>query len=177
MNHNRKVVVYIATSLDGYIATKEESVHWLDETETEGDNGFAAFYETIDTVIMGKKTYDWIMNQELEEFPYKGKSCYVYTNSTNAVDNEDVTFVQGEVSELIHQLQQQPGKDIWIVGGGELLHHYIKENLVDGYIITIAPIILGSGISLFKELESNINLKLEQVKRYAQFAELRFSKK
>lgn len=177
MNHNRKVIVYIATSLDGYIATKEESVHWLDETEAEGDNGFAAFYETIDTVIMGKKTYDWVMNQELEEFPYKGKSCYVYTNSTNAVDNEDVTFVQGEVNGLIHQLQQQPGKDIWIVGGGELLHHYIKENLVDEYIITIAPIILGSGIPLFKELKSNINLKLEKVKKYAQFAELRFSKK
>lgn len=177
MNHNRKVVVYIANSLDGYIATKEESVHWLDETEAEGDNGFAAFYETIDTVIMGKKTYDWVMNQELEEFPYKRKSCYVYTNSTNAVNNEDVTFVQGEVSELIHQLQQQPGKDIWIVGGGELLHHYIKENLVDEYIITIAPIILGSGIPLFKELHTNINLKLEQVKKYSQFAELRFSKK
>lgn len=177
MNHTRKIVLYIATSLDGYIATKEESVHWLDETEAEGDNGFSEFYETIDTVIMGKKTYDWVVNQKLEEFPYKGKSCYVYTNSTKAVDNEDITFVQGEVSELIQQLQQQPGKNIWIVGGGELLHHYIKENLVDEYIITIAPIILGSGIPLFKELDGNINLKLEHVKKYAQFAELRFSKK
>jgi dihydrofolate reductase len=110
MNHNRKVVVYIATSLDGYIATKEESVHWLDETEAEGDNGFSEFYETIDTVIMGKKTYDWVINQELEEFPYTGKSCYVYTNSTKAVDTEDITFIQGEVRELIQQLQQQPGK-------------------------------------------------------------------
>lgn len=177
MKHNRKVIVYIATSLDGYIATKEESVHWLDETEAEGDNGFAAFYETIDTVIMGKNTYDWVVNQELEEFPYKGMTCYVYTSSDTAVNNEDVTFVQGEVSELIQQLQREPGKNIWIVGGGELLHHYIKENLVDEYIITIAPIILGSGIPLFKELQSNIHLQLEQVKKYAQFAELHFLKK
>ncbi|QFT87418.1 Dihydrofolate reductase [Bacillus sp. THAF10] len=177
MTHNRKVVLFIATSLDGYIATKEESLDWLMETEGEGDNGYAEFYQTIDAVIMGKKTYDWVMNHELEEFPYKGKACYVYTRSTNVEDTEDVTFVRGEVSELIHQLQQQPGKNIWIVGGGELLHHFIKKDLVDEYIITIAPTILGGGIPLFKEDNQTTKLKLNQIKQYGDFAEIRYTKK
>ncbi len=65
----RKVIVYIATSLDGYIATKDESLDWLFKVEGEGDNGYSEFYDTIDTIVLGRRTYDWIMNEEKGNFP------------------------------------------------------------------------------------------------------------
>ena len=66
MTTQRSVVLFIASSLDGYIATKDESMEWLYNVEGEGDNGFSAFYETVDTVLLGKKTYDWVMKHDLE---------------------------------------------------------------------------------------------------------------
>ena len=76
------MVVYIGISLDGYIATKDDSLEWLLNTQGSGDNGFGEFYDTVETIIMGKRTYDWIMNQENGRFPYVGKECFVYTTRT-----------------------------------------------------------------------------------------------
>lgn len=82
MQNERKVVLFIATSLDGYIATKEESLEWLFEVEGEGDNGIAAFYDTTDTVIMGRKTYDWIKEQDdSADEPYSDRVSYVFTRT------------------------------------------------------------------------------------------------
>ena len=75
--NQRKIVLYIASSLDGYIATEEHSLDWLFAVEGEGDNGISKFYETVDSILMGRVTYDWIMDYEKGEFPYKGKECYV----------------------------------------------------------------------------------------------------
>jgi len=71
--------LYFATSLDGYIATEDESLEWLFNVEGEGDNGYSEFYETVDTILMGNKTYEWIIRHETGEFPYKNKDCYVFT--------------------------------------------------------------------------------------------------
>ena len=161
MSNKRKLVLFIASSLDGYIATKEESLEWLFQVEGEGDNGFSEFYDTVDTILMGKRTYDWVMNQELSEFPYKNKACYVFTRS-HSENTEDVTFVNGDVTNLVNKLKSQEGKNIWIVGGGELLHSFLQEKLVDEFIVTIAPTILGKGIPLFKEGESQLNLALKK---------------
>jgi dihydrofolate reductase len=81
MKNPRNIVLFIAQSLDGYIATKEDSLDWLFKVEGEGDNGYSEFYEEIDTIIMGKRTYDWIMNYEKGQFPYKNKNCYVFSRS------------------------------------------------------------------------------------------------
>ena len=88
----RKVVVYIGISLDGYIAAKDDSLEWLLNTQGSGDNGFGEFYDTVDTIIMGRRTYDWIMEQEKGEFPYRGKECYVYSTQM-LKDTEYVTFI------------------------------------------------------------------------------------
>ena len=82
---NRKVVLYIGISLDGYIATKEESLEWLLNTQGSGDNGFGEFYNTVETIIMGRRTYDWIMAQENGQFPYIGRECYVFVLKTSGV--------------------------------------------------------------------------------------------
>lgn len=169
----RKIVLFIAMSLDGYIATEEDSLEWLFQTEGEGDNGYLEFYETIDTVILGRRTYDWIRNVEGDNFPYKGKQCFVFSGTRQEEEGE-VQFINEDVAWFTEKLKQEKGKDIWIVGGGELLHHFIANRLVDKWIITIAPTILGRGIPLFQKNDFETRLKLTDTKRHNQFTELHY---
>jgi dihydrofolate reductase len=166
----KKIYMFIATSLDGYIATKDESLEWLFQVEGEGDNGYSEFYQTIDTIIMGKKTYDWIMKHEQDEFPYKGKDCYVFSRSKYP-DTENVKFVNSDVVDFVHSLNNET---IWVVGGGELLYFFLKENLIDELFITVAPVIIGSGIPLFKEGDYYLNLQLKGTRTFNQFVELHY---
>ena len=126
MSEKRNLVLFIASSLDGYIATKDDSLEWLFNVEGEGDNGYSEFYETVDTILLGKRTYDWIMEQDSEEFPYKNKQCYVFTRSS-IEDTEDVKFINEDVTKFVNKLKSEQGKNIWIAGGGGLLHSFIKE--------------------------------------------------
>ena len=173
MSEKRNLVLFIASSLDGYIATKDDSFEWLFNVEGEGDNGYSEFYETVDTILLGKRTYDWIMEQDSEEFPYKNKQCYVFTRSS-IEDTEDVKFINEDVTKFVNKLKSEQGKNIWIAGGGELLHSFIKENLVDELIVTIAPTILGNGIPLFREGDYQLDLTLKRTKNYNQFVELHY---
>lgn len=175
MNQRRNTVLYIASSLDGYIATKEDSLEWLFKVEGEGDNGYTEFYETVDTILMGKRTYDWII-QEMEEFPYKNKECYVFSRSSYE-DTENVKFIHEDIKSFVNKLKNKDGNNIWVVGGGELLHSFIQENLVDEFIITLAPTIIGNGIPLFKEGNYQLELSLKGIKRFNQFVELSYVKK
>ncbi|MCG7344728.1 dihydrofolate reductase family protein [Sporosarcina sp. ACRSL] len=175
MDQNRNVVLFIASSLDGYIATKDESLEWLFKVEGEGDNGFSEFYDTVDTVLMGKKTYDWIM-RHMDEFPYKNKECFVFTRSM-IKDTENAKFVSVEITNFVNKLKSQHGKKIWIVGGGRLLNSFIQENLVDEFIITVAPTILGEGIPLFIEGDYQLDLSLKGTRNFNQFVELHYERK
>lgn len=169
----RNLVLFIATSLDGYIATKDESLDWLFKVEGEGDNGYSEFYETVDTVLIGKKTYDWIIKHETGEFPYKNKECYVFTRSP-VEDTENVSFINEDITSFTNHLKNQEGKNIWIVGGGELLQSFVKEKLVDEIILTIAPTIIGNGIPLFKEGDFQFDLSLKGTRNFNQFVELHY---
>lgn len=172
--NRRPVVLYIGTSLDGYIATKEDSLDWLLSTEGEGDNGFGEFYDTVDTIIMGKRTYDWIMEQEHGIFPYKGKKCYVYTKKPQA-PTEYVTFTSETPDSLIDRMRKEDGKKIWIVGGEQIIHLFHKEHLIDEYVISIAPYILGDGIKLFSGGVSE-SLVMERTRNFGQFVEISYKK-
>lgn len=169
----RKVVLFIAMSLDGYIATKEDSLEWLFQTEGEGDNGYLEFYETVDTIILGRRTYDWILDMEGDNFPYKGRQCFVFSGSRQGED-KNVRFFHGDITDFITKLKQEEGKDIWVVGGGELLQHFISNRLVDEWIITIAPTVLGDGIPLFKKNDFETRLRLKGVRQLNQFTELHY---
>ena len=173
MFNKRNLVLFIATSLDGYIATKEESLKWLFDIEGEGDNGYSEFYETVDTVLMGKKTYDWIIKHETGEFPYKNKECYIFTRSSFK-DTEDVKFINEDIVRVINKLKNQEGRNIWIVGGGELLQSFVKEKLVDEIILTVAPTVIGQGIPLFKEGNYQLDLTLKGTRNFNQFVELHY---
>ena len=169
----RKLVLYIASSLDGYIATEEHSLDWLFAVEGEGDNGISKFYETVDSILMGRVTYDWIMNYEKGEFPYKGKECYVFSKSRKE-ENEYVTFVNEDIPQFTKNLKNKNGKTIWLVGGGNLLDTFMKEKLVDEIIVTIAPVLIGSGIPLFKNYNFQTSLSLKEINRFNQFVELHY---
>jgi len=169
----RKLVLYIASSLDGYIATEEHNLDWLLSTEGEGDNGYKKFYDTVDTILMGRITYEWIMEHEKSNFPYKGKECYVFSK-TKRGKNKDVTFLCDDVVEFTSKIKNKPGQNIWLVGGGSLLNSFIKEKLVDEIIINITPVLLGKGIPLFKSSYFQTQLCLKGISRYNQFVELHY---
>lgn len=173
MMRQRKLVLYIASSLDGYIATEEHNLDWLLSTEGEGDNGYTKFYDTVDTILMGRITYEWIIEHEKNNFPYKGKECYVFSK-TKREKNQDVTFLCDDIVEFTRKLKNKPGQNIWLVGGGNLLNSFIKEKLVDEIIINITPVLLGKGIPLFKSNDFQTQLFLKGINRYNQFIELHY---
>ncbi|MBD8499722.1 dihydrofolate reductase family protein [Paenibacillus arenosi] len=172
---SREVILFIAVSLDGFIAKEDDDLQWLMETEGEGDNGYSEMYQSIDTTIMGKRTYDWVREQ-IDTFPYTDKKNYVFS-TTETGSNEYVEFVNEDVVEFTKKLKAQQGSKIWMVGGGIILDAFIKENLIDEYIITVTPHILGSGIPLFKERNPQINLQLINTRRFGQFVELHYKVK
>ncbi|MGQ4665440.1 dihydrofolate reductase family protein [Metabacillus halosaccharovorans] len=167
---SREIVLFIAASLDGFIAKEDDDLQWLEDTEGEGDAGYQDMYQTVDTVIMGKKTYDYIV-EHMKPFPYPDKKCYVFS-TTEKGSNEYVEFVNEDVVEFTKKLKAQEGTKIWMVGGGGILNSFFKENLIDEYIITVTPHILGSGIPLFKEKIPQIDLNLIDIKQFGQFAQL-----
>lgn len=173
---SRKVILYIATSLDNYIARENGEVDWLmgDGSNPNIDNGYEEFYKTIDTVIIGKSTYDQVM--EWGEYPYKNCESYVYTRKETK-DSEYVEFTNEDPKELISKLKEKPGKDIWIVGGADIVDLFLKQDLIDEFIIATIPTILGSGIPLFRENNGEIKLKLKESKIFDGIVQNHYVKK
>ncbi|WP_236690307.1 dihydrofolate reductase family protein [Guptibacillus hwajinpoensis] len=170
----RKVSVYIATSVDGYIATENDSLDWLFRSEPEGDAGYGEFYDTVDTVIMGRRTYDWVMEQVEGKYPYEDKQSYIYTSRLEE-STSDITFTSEKPSTLIDRIKKVDGGTIWLVGGGAIINEFLQNNLIDEFIISIAPALIGKGIPLFNNSKMEHNLELTDVRRYGQFAQLHYS--
>ena len=150
MTSNRKVILYIAMSLDGYIAKPNDDLTFLSIAEREGeDYGYADFMKTIDTVILGRKTFDWVMNQ-VTAFPYADLETYVIT-STAKISKGKTIFYSGNIIDLVVKLKRQDGENIFLVGGSDVIYELQKEKLIDEFYISIIPILLGMGVRLFKE--------------------------
>lgn len=149
MTMKREFILYIAMSLDGYIARKDGSIDWLSgHEEVEEDIGYEEFLSNIDTVIMGRTTYEQIIHElSVDVWPYENQKSYVITSKSHPT-NEHVTFVQ-DIEELIYKLQKETGKGIWIVGGSKIVSYFMKHQLIDQFQIAIMPTILGEGIPLF----------------------------
>lgn len=166
----RKIRLFIAQTLDGYIATNEESLDWLFDVEGEGDNGYGEFLADIDTVVMGKRTYDWVMNQENGVYPYSELKGVIFSNSV-FITPDHVHVVSGSVADWAKGALAEDGKDIWVVGGGELIRQFLEADFVDELIVTTAPVLLGDGVRLFPPGAYASKLELLGVKTYGQFAE------
>ncbi|ULL18350.1 dihydrofolate reductase [Paenibacillus sp. H1-7] len=168
----RKVILYIAISMDGFIARENGDIEWLTAIEGEGDNGYGDFIQSIDTVIMGRSTYEQLGTLS-DEFPYPEQTCYVFTSSAMKED-PNVEFVREDIPAFVRKLQQQEGSDIWLVGGAGLAEHFMKADLIDEYIISTVPIVLGQGIPLFKGNLPEIPFVLKEVRRYGQIAQCHY---
>ena len=173
---SRKLVLYIAVSLDGYIAKKDGSVDWLSGNgdNTDIDNGYDDFYKTVDTVVMGQTTYEQIINElSPDTWVYEGKKCYVATSQDHPSDTR-ANFITDDIVDFIKSIKTQDGKDIWLVGGGNLVDQFIKDDLIDKYVITIIPTILADGIPLFLNNNPEIKLKLTGSKEIDGMVELSY---
>lgn len=158
----KKVILYIAMSLDGYIADSNGSVTWLsgDGSDSENMGSYPQFIKTIDTVVLGYKTYHQVVTElSPDKWVYSGMKSYVITHN-KIPSNEEIIFTDKSSSDLIKELKSQNGKDIWICGGASIANQLIESGLIDKFCISIIPTILGNGIRLFDIHKNPTDLKL-----------------
>jgi dihydrofolate reductase len=145
---NRKLCLFIAMSLDGFIAKPDGDIGFLNQVELEGeDYGYSEFIDTVDTVILGRKTYDKIRSMGVES-PYGDRQVFVITRSARP-DSGKIIFFSGKLADLVLSLKNQSGKNIYCDGGAETINHLLQESLIDEIIVSVIPILLGEGIRLF----------------------------
>uniref|UniRef100_A0A832H5I4 Dihydrofolate reductase n=1 Tax=Oscillatoriales cyanobacterium SpSt-402 TaxID=2282168 RepID=A0A832H5I4_9CYAN len=153
------IVYYVATSLDGYIATDDGGVNWLPVPDLEGeDYGYTEFYASIDAVLMGRSTYE--KSLEFGEWVYPGKPCWVFSRQQIDINQPDVTLTSRHPDEVVAELKARQLKRAWLVGGGRLATSFRAHGLISEYIITIIPTMLGKGIPLFTPSDRLEKLKL-----------------
>lgn len=148
----RKVSLFIAASLDGYIAKPNDDLSFLNLVEKEGeDYGYAEFISTIDVILIGRKTYDYVL-REIGPAHYDNgtRDVYVITRSERP-DVGKVKFYNGDLAELVRKLKNEDGKNIYCDGGAEVINELLKSDLVDELIVSVIPILLGEGTRLFKD--------------------------
>lgn len=164
METNRKLILYIAMSLDGYIAKPNDDLSFLSVVEKEGeDYGHADFVSTIDTVIMGRKTYDWVTKQV--DFPHAEKNAFILTRTARPRIGNTV-FYTGALSDLVRKLKVEEGQNIFCDGGAEVVNELLMNDLIDEFIISVIPVLVGNGIKLFKDGRPEQKLKLVSVKSF-----------
>lgn len=163
----RKISLFIATSLDGYIAKPNDDLSFLKLVEKEGeDYGYAAFTDTIDTLIIGRKTYDYVLREIGPSFYDNGqRDVYVITRTPRPSVGR-TTFYTGNLTDLVGQLKSENGKNIYCDGGAEVINELLKNKLVDGFIISVVPVLLGTGTRLFKEGRPEQLLEFVKVKTF-----------
>jgi dihydrofolate reductase len=178
-----KTQYYTATTLDGYIADADNSLDWLFVVHREID-GFPGFFGQIGAFAMGATTYQWVLEHEkLLERPekwhawYRDVPCWVFTHRTfPRVAGANITFVDGDVRPVhAAMVQAAQEKNIWLVGGGELVASFADHDLLDEIIVGVAPVTLGAGAPLLPRVLTSARLTLRDVKRNGQFAELTYS--
>ena len=148
----RKLSLFIATSLDGYIAKPNDDLNFLKIVEKEGeDYGYTPFIENIDTIIIGRETYDYVLREVGPSHYDNGQRDVYVITKTERPKVGRTTFYAGNIADLVHQLKSKNGKDIYCDGGAEVINELLKHDLVDEFIISVIPILLGDGIKLFKD--------------------------
>jgi dihydrofolate reductase len=173
----RKVILYIAVSLDGYIAQPNDDLGFLSIVEQEGeDYGYNDFIETIDAVIVGRKTYEKVISMGID-FPHADKDAYIITR-TPRPPKGNVKFYTGQLKTLVEKLKAEAGKNIFCDGGAEIVNELLKDDLIDEFIISIIPILLGNGTKLFKDGRPETKLELTSIKSFEKgLAQLYYQRK
>jgi dihydrofolate reductase len=164
---SRKIIVNIATSADGYITRPNGDIEWLTSRPApKGFYGMGRFMQSIDTKLLGRKTYDWSLRMGA-----KFDRHYVFSRQPPPASvPTGVEFIHGSVrgaiSSFAKRLKHEKGKDIWLMGGGDLIASFLDEGAIDEFIISIVPVFIGEGISLIAPRHRQVPLDLRSVKRF-----------
>lgn len=163
----KKIILYIASSLNGKIARTDGSVDWLESVPNpdKTDHGYAAFYNSIDTTIMGYKTYQQLIDWGIP-FPYTDKKNFVFTRKKR--DNTQfVDFISENHLEFTRNMKEQNGKDIWVIGGGQINTFLFNEGLIDEIRLFMMPVIIGDGIEIFESIPKEQSINLIETKKHS----------
>lgn len=172
--HREKSDLYIAVSLDGYIADSGGKVDWLNGQDRDGENigTYSAFVKDVDTVVMGWNTYHQVATElSPNEWVYSPLTSYIITHRA-LPSTENLKFVQDDPCSVVQRLKRESGRGIWICGGAGIIHPLVRAGLIDEYYISIIPTLLGSGIRLWGETDQEIKLKLVRTQSYNGITEL-----
>jgi dihydrofolate reductase len=163
----RILSLFIATSLDGYIAKPNDDLSFLKQVEKEGeDYGYAEFTAKIDTIIIGRKTYDYVL-KEIGSSHYDNgqRDVYVVTR-TKRPSAGRTTFYTGNLTDLVQKLKSENGKNIYCDGGAEIINELLQHDLIDEFTISVIPILVGAGTRLFRDNRPEQQLEFVSAKSF-----------
>ena len=168
---SRRIIVYIATSADGYIARPDGSVEWLNRRPDTIDYGMKEFYLTIDTILWGRKTYDWVLAYHKKKGNKSGifdtkVANFVFSRKPPKRATPGVEFVSEPVKAFAQRLRGAPGKHIWMMGGGELIASFLDAGEIDEFDIHVIPTLIGEGIPLVAPRHRDVSLHLRSAKKF-----------
>lgn len=163
---SRKIIVNIAMSADGYIARPNDDIDWLTSRPApKGFYGMGKFTQSIDTILIGRKTYDLSL-QMGAKFDSKTRYYVFSRQAPPACVPSGVEFVTGAVASFAKRLKNQAGKNIWMMGGGDLIASFLDEGAIDEFIISVVPVFIGEGIPLIAHRHRHVPLRLRSVKPF-----------
>ncbi|MED1801187.1 dihydrofolate reductase family protein [Brevibacillus porteri] len=169
----RRIILDLAVTLDGFIEGKNGEVDWC---IMDAEMGFVHFLHQIDTILYGRKSYDlWgQFSPEMEHTDtekeiwglVQSKEKYVFSKTQKGTDHKAI-FINDHILEVVNQLKNKPGKDIWLYGGASLITTFIHLELVDEFRLSVHPVILGEGKPLFMDIKQRVNLSLVNTKTFS----------
>jgi len=167
----RKIIVELATSVDGYIARPDGDVEWLNRLPHKFDYGMTEFQSTVDTVLIGRKTYDWAMDYArktgMKESVFDRRFLnYVFSRKPPQAVAPGAQFVSEPVKQFAQRLRAAPGKNIWMMGGGDLIASFLDAGEIDEFDIHVMPVLIGEGIPLIAPRHRDVPLRLRSAESY-----------
>ncbi|MGG4446483.1 dihydrofolate reductase family protein [Brevibacillus porteri] len=169
----RRLILDLAVTLDGFIEGKNGEIDWC---IMDAEMGFVHFLHQIDTILYGRKSYDlWgQFSPEMEHTDKEkeiwglvhSKEKYVFSKTQKGTDHKAI-FINDHILEVVNQLKNKPGKDIWLYGGASLITTFIHLELVDEFRLSVHPVILGEGKPLFMDIKQRVNLSLVNTKIFS----------
>ncbi len=160
-----EVIYYVGCSIDGFIADEQGGVDWLGSVETEGeDYGYASFFDSIDALVMGSRTYEQVVG--FGEWPYATKSCWVLSQRPLAPAAPAVRITSGEPNEVLAEIDRAGHSRVWMVGGSQAAGAFLERSLMTQLVISVIPVVLGRGIPLFQGVGSIREFALERTDRF-----------
>jgi len=165
MKPKRRIIAYIATSADGYIARADGSYDWLDRPHVKGNYGMNDFFKSIDTILWGRKTYDQAVAMKGPSMGPKIKN-YVFSRNPPKSAAPGFEFVRESIPVFAKRLREKPGKDIWMMGGGGLIASFLDAGQMDEFSIHVIPVFIGEGIPLIQAKQRTVPLKLVSTRKF-----------